>query len=70
MEIMFDDLNEDAQQRLLDEAGARYPEEMDWDSILVAVVEFEADEYEDNDDLIDEDLIDEAYELSGDDTLD
>ena len=51
MEIMFDDLTEDAQKRLLDEAGVSKPEDMHWDEIPVAIVELgEAKhEFEEND---------------------
>jgi hypothetical protein len=48
MEIMFDDLTEDAQKRLLKEANVSLPEEMDWDTIPVAEVKFDEDEPEDD----------------------
>jgi hypothetical protein len=61
MEIMFDDLTDDAQRRLLKEANVSSPEEMDWDTIPVAEVRFdqgdpedEEEEYEDNAVLDDE----------------
>jgi hypothetical protein len=40
MEIMFDDLTPEAQERLLFEAGISKPEDMHWDEVPVAVVEF------------------------------
>ena len=40
MEIMFDDLKPEAQERLLIEAGVSRPEEMNWDEVPVTVVEF------------------------------
>lgn len=40
MEIMFNDLTHEAQKRLLKEAGITSPEEMNWDIIPVAVIEF------------------------------
>ena len=43
MEIRFDDLTDDAQKRLLREAGVSKPEEMHWDEVPVAVVEFQED---------------------------
>ena len=46
MEIMFEDLNPDAQERLLVAAGVSRPEDMDWDEMPVAVVEFEEDDYD------------------------
>ena len=50
MEIMFDNLTEDAQKRLLREAGVSKPEEMYWDEIPVTVVEFIDDHIFDDDD--------------------
>jgi ABC-type glycerol-3-phosphate transport system substrate-binding protein len=41
MEIMFDDLNEEAQKKLLDEAGVSRPEDMNWDDIPIAVVQLD-----------------------------
>jgi hypothetical protein len=58
MEIMFDDLTEDAQKRLLDEAGVSKPEEMHWDEIPVVVVEFRED-HELNEDNFAEDIYDD-----------
>ena len=42
-EIFFSDLNEQAQQDLLDMVGAESPEDMNWDFDLVpiAIVDFE-----------------------------
>jgi hypothetical protein len=56
MEIMFDDLNEDAQKRLLDEASVSRPEDMHWDEVPVAVVEFSED-HELNEDNFAEDYL-------------
>ena len=61
MEIMFDDLTEDAQKRLLDEAGVSKPEEMHWDEIPVAVVEFSEDDHELEEDNFSEDIYDYGY---------
>jgi len=67
MEIMFDDLTEDAQKRLLLEAGVSRPEDMDWDEDPVAVVEFDNDDFElDDDPYVDDDVdemddMDDAY---------
>jgi ABC-type glycerol-3-phosphate transport system substrate-binding protein len=51
MEIMFDDLTPQAQERLLEEAGISDPEDMNWDEIPVAIVELSEvkDEFEEND---------------------
>ena len=46
MEIMFDDLTPEAQERLLYEAGVSKPEDMHWDDVPVAVVEFREDDHE------------------------
>ena len=56
MEIMFDDLTPEAQKRLLDEAGVSKPDDMHWDEVPVAVVEFsegdhELEEYDFSDDI-------------------
>jgi len=61
MEIMFDDLTYEAQKRLLKEAGASTPEDMDWDTNPIAIVELET--VEDSDDMDEELLNDE--DLSG-----
>jgi hypothetical protein len=37
MEIMFDDLTSEAQERLLEEAGVSKPKDMHWDEVTVAV---------------------------------
>ena len=44
MEIMFDDLTSEAQERLLEEVGVSSPEEMYWDTDPIAIVKFENDE--------------------------
>ena len=49
MKIMFDDLTKDAQRRLLDEVGVDDPEEMGWDVKPVAMVSFD-DDIDDEDD--------------------
>jgi hypothetical protein len=51
MRIMFDDLNEHAQRRLLAEAGIKSPEEMNWDVEPIAIVDMEeeSDDYDDDD---------------------
>ena len=56
MEIMFDDLTEDAQKRLLKEANVSAPEEMDWDTIPVAEVKFDPEDQEDDEDYEEEEL--------------
>ncbi|MHC4758029.1 MAG: hypothetical protein ACYTE8_05190 [Planctomycetota bacterium] len=61
MEIMFDDLTEDAQKRLLDEAGVSKPEEMHWDEIPVVVVEFSEDDHELDKDNFSDDIYDDDY---------
>ena len=61
MEIMFDDLTHEAQKRLLDEAGVSKPEEMHWDEIPVAVVEFSEDDHELEENDFSEDLYDYGY---------
>jgi len=67
MEIMFDDLTYEAQKRLLEEAGVSSPEEMDWDTIPVAVVKFGAHGRNPHDDVLDEDILDETYDFDDDD---
>lgn len=64
MEIMFEDLTPEAQERLLKEAGVARPEDMDWDEMPVAVVEFDSEdfEYEDDDFVDDMDDMDEMYD--------
>lgn len=39
-EIYFNDLNEDAQNALLDAVGASDPSEMNWDMDIVPIAEF------------------------------
>lgn len=67
MEIVFDDLNYDAQQRLLKEAGVASPEDMDWDEIPVAVVESEKDEHDFEDDFMGAETLDDTYGFYDDD---
>ena len=45
-EIYFSDLNEDAQQRLLEAVGAKDARDMNWDMDIspLAIYEFEPDE--------------------------
>ena len=45
-EIYFSDLNEDAQQRLMEAVGITDPKEMNWDMDIVplAIYEFETQE--------------------------
>ena len=62
MEIMFDDLNHDAQRRLLEDAGVVAPEDMNWDEIPVAVVEFEKE-----DGLLEGSFLDDSYDFDDDD---
>ena len=61
MEIMFDDLTEDAQKRLLDEAGVSKPEDMHWDEIPVAVVEFSENDHELEEEDFSDDIYDDSY---------
>lgn len=67
MEIMFDDLTPEAQEKLLDEACVSRPEDMYWDEVPVAVVEFIDDDYIDDDD-IDDDVTDDV--VIDDDVID
>lgn len=69
MEIMFDDLTYDAQKRLLKEAGVTAPEEMNWDEVPVAVVEFEKDENDSEEDFIEEEFFDDTSGFDGDGPL-
>ena len=62
MDIMFDDLIVEAQERLLEEAGVRFPEEMHWDTIPLAVVEFRDDSMAIDEDDIAENLYDYDYD--------
>ena len=68
MEIMFEDLIPDAQKRLLEAASVLRPEDMDWDELPVAVVEFsdaenefKDDDFDDDDDELYEDIYDGQY---------
>lgn len=58
MEIMFDDLTPDAQERLLIEAGVSKPEEMNWDTSPVAYVDLDDDIRTLDDDEIEKDMYD------------
>ena len=62
MEIMFDDLTPEAQKRLLREAGVSKPEDMHWDEVPVAVVEFKEDDHEFDDDDFSDDLYNGGYD--------
>ena len=48
MEIMFDDLNPEAQKRLLREFGVSSPEEMNWDNSPVAYADVRDQEPDDD----------------------
>jgi hypothetical protein len=61
MEIMFDDLIPEAQERLLNEAGVLSPEDMHWDTIPVAVVELIEQDDECDDEIV-EDIYGDDYE--------
>ena len=65
MEIMFDDLTHEAQERLLREAGVSKPEDMHWDEVPVAVVEFHEDDNEINEDDLTEDIYNYGYDEDG-----
>ena len=62
MEIMFDDLNPKAQKRLLEEAGVSKPEDMHWDEVPVAIVEFR----EDVGDLVGDGFVEDIYDYGYD----
>ena len=62
MEIMFDDLTPEAQERLLREAGVSKPEDMRWDTYPVAVVGPKEDNHELDEDDFTEDIYDYGYE--------
>lgn len=71
MKIMFDDLTDEAQARLLRMAGVSSPEEMNWDAIPVAEVELPEDmegvHDEDDYDFVygtDEDTCSDDYDYS------
>ncbi len=67
MEIMFDDLTDDAQRRLLKEANVSSPEEMDWDTIPVAEVKFDQEEREEEEEYEEADALDDDEEFELDD---
>ena len=54
MKIMFNDLTSEAQKQLLSEAGVSLPEAMNWDTIPVAVVEFEKEDHDSEEDFSDD----------------
>jgi len=62
MEIMFDDLTPEAQERLLREAGVSKPEDMHLDTYPVAVVDLKEDNHELDEDDFTEDIYDYGYE--------
>ena len=62
MEIMFDDLTPEAQERLLREAGVSKPEDMHWDEIPIAVVEFSEDDHELKENDFSESIYDYGYD--------
>lgn len=41
VEIFYDDLNEEAQERVLEAAGVEDPDDMNWDTMPLTIVEFE-----------------------------
>jgi hypothetical protein len=43
-ELYFSDLNEKAQQEILEKAGVEKPEDMNWDVFPITTIEFEGDE--------------------------
>ena len=62
MEIMFDDLTPEAQERLLREAGVSKPEDMHWDTSTVAVVDLREDNHKLDEDDLTEDIYDYGYD--------
>lgn len=63
MEIMFEDLTPEAQERLLREACVSRPDDMDWDELPVTIVELSTTEFKFNDDDFDDvDDEDNSYE--------
>ncbi|HUS73360.1 MAG TPA: hypothetical protein VMY06_09870 [Sedimentisphaerales bacterium] len=62
MRIMFEDLNEYAQKRLLAEAGIKSPEERNWDIEPIAIVDIE----EDDDDDMENDSMDNVVDYGHD----
>ena len=63
MRIMFEDLNEYAQKRLLAEAGIKSPGEKNWDIESIASVYIEEEE---DDDVTKNDSIDNLFDCSCD----
>ena len=49
-EIYFSDLNEDAQKRLLDAAGAESAADMNWDMDIIPIAQYDFEVNPDNDD--------------------
>ena len=62
MEIMFDDLTTQAQERLLEEAGVSKPEDMHWDTSPVAVVELSEAKHELEENDFSESIYDYGYD--------
>jgi hypothetical protein len=62
MEIMFEDLTEEAQERLLEEAGVTDPEDMHWDEVPVAIIDFEERDQEPDEEAFLEDVYDDGYD--------
>lgn len=69
MEIMFDDLTYEAQARLLEAAGVVSPEEMNWDEVPVAIVEFEDEEHDSGPDFLVEGFFGETYDSDSDEQM-
>ena len=69
MEIMFDDLTEEAQKRLRKETPVSEPEEMDWDTIPVAEVKFDLDDAEESEEF-EADPLDDDEDFEFDDDAD
>ena len=63
MEIMFEDLTPQAQERLLEEAGVSKPEDMHWDKVPIAVAEFSKNGHE----LEEDDFAEDIYDYGEDD---
>jgi len=61
MRIMFEDLNEYAQRRLLAEAGIKSPEERNWDVEPIAIVDIEEE-----DDDMENDSMDNLFDYGHD----
>ena len=64
MEIMFDDLTPESQERLLREAGVSKPEEMNWDTSPVAFVDLRETNHELDDE---DDLAEDVYDYDEED---